>query len=46
MEDAQGRLHDMDIMNEEDMQLFSAIHELSSSQLTKFYPPFSTYVRP
>ena len=40
VEDAQGRLHDMD-MNEEDMQLFSAIHELSSSQLTSFYSPFS-----
>ena len=40
MEDGQRRLHDMD-MNEEDMQLFKAIHELSSSQLTNFYLPFS-----
>ena len=40
-EDVQGRLQvDMD---EEDKQLMSAIRELSSSQFTNFYPPFSTY---
>ena len=38
-EDAQGMHTDM---SEEDEQLLSVIRELSSSQLTKFYP----YVRP
>ena len=40
-EDAQGRLR-VD-MNEEDKQLLSAIQELSSSEFTNFYPPFSRY---
>ena len=43
-EDAQGRLLHMDIMNEEDKQLLSAIRELSTSQFTNFFPSsFSTY---
>ena len=39
VEDAQGRLHNMD-MNDEDKQLLNAIRELSSSQFTNFYPRF------